>query len=225
MASISVLDIFGHFLCTYAQFSSVFLPSLPFYKAVSKLPLIGSKLRTIDVEYVLSSRSSSATGNKEGPIRLTLELDNEGTLVAQGGQFIDQRLYSNLMMLGQPTDLQIRGEWSTNLQLSSPSIQRLMAETYLPFSNQLHCPEFFSFERERPVAGASVADVGLSSGTHTLKSILFRTSGVFSYHGLPLIASEVGDQYGLIRRPELKVGNRTSCGSYARIDFYNRFWY
>ena len=41
--------------------------------------------------------------------------------------------------------------------------------------------------------------------SHTLKSILFRTSGIFNYHGLPLIASEVGDQYGLVRRQELKV--------------------
>ncbi|GJJ79239.1 hypothetical protein EMPS_11599 [Entomortierella parvispora] len=113
-----------------------FFSSLPFYKAVSKLPLIGPKLRTIDVEYVLSSRSLLATGAKEGPIRLTLELDNEGTLLAQGGQLINKRVYSNLMMLGQPTDIQIRGE---------------------------------------------------------------------CYHGLPLIASEVGDQYGLIRRQELKL--------------------
>ncbi|GJJ71146.1 hypothetical protein EMPS_03496 [Entomortierella parvispora] len=181
-----------------------FFSSLPFYKAVSKLPLIGPKLRTIDVEYVLSSRSLLATGAKEGPIRLTLELDNEGTLLAQGGQLINKRVYSNLMMLGQPTDIQIRGEWSKDLERSSPSVQKFIAETSLPFSNKLHCPEFFSFEKERPLSGASVSDVGLS-GTHTLKSILFRTSGVFSYHGLPLIASEVGDQYGLIRRQELKL--------------------
>lgn len=197
---------FEYFRGADTLLSSVVAHSLPFYKAVSKLRLIGSKLRTIDVEYILSSRSSSTTGDKkEGPIRLTLELDNEGTLVAQGGQYINQRVYSNLMMLGQPTDIQIRGEWSTDLQPSSPSIQRLVAETSLPFSNKLNCPEFFSFDSKQSMAEASVADVGLSSGTHTLKSILFRTSGVFNYHGLPLIASEVGDQYGLIRRQELKV--------------------
>ena len=121
-----------------------FLRSLPFYKAVSKLPLVGSKLRTIDVEYIPSSRSSVA--DTKGPIRMTFELDGEGMLVAQGGHSVSKRLHSNLMMLGQPTDIQIRGEWSSKLQLENSSIQKLIKETSLPFANKMHCPEFFNFE-------------------------------------------------------------------------------
>jgi hypothetical protein len=146
----------------------------------------------------------------KGPVRMTFELDGEGMLVAQDGLSVSKRLHSNLMMLGQPTDIQIRGEWSSKLQLESSSIQKLIKETSLPFANKMHCPEFFNFEGSSSslTSTASVSDVGLSGNSHTLNSILFRTSGIFNYYGLPLIASEVGDQYGLVRRQELKVCDR-----------------
>ncbi|KAG0054600.1 hypothetical protein BGZ83_010897 [Gryganskiella cystojenkinii] len=185
--------------------SPTFFSSLPFYKVVSKLPLVGSKLRTIDVEYVQSSRVPSS-GISQGPVRLTFELDNDGILVAQGGLSITKRVFANYMMLGQPSDIQFRGEWSSKLLLESPSIQKLVSETSLPFANRLHCPQFFSFAGSTLTSSSgSVSDVGLSGSTHTLKSIMFRTSGVFNFKGLPLVASEVQDQYGLIRKQELKL--------------------
>ncbi|KAG0361187.1 hypothetical protein BC939DRAFT_501023 [Gamsiella multidivaricata] len=180
-----------------------FLQSLPFFKAVSRLPLVGLKTKTIEVEYIPSS-SSSVQNPVLDPIRVIFMLDNEGELCVQDGKAINRQWLANLMMLGQPTDIQIRSELATRIDAKSPVLNELLSQTALSFANRLQCPNFYSFRNLSSETAA--AQLGLSTGpTHTLKTVLFKTTGIFDYHGLPLVASDIVNQHGRIRKQELKL--------------------
>lgn len=185
--------------------------SIPFFKAVSKLPLDGPKTRTIEVEYTPSSRTQETSGEQR-TTRIIFELNNEGELCIQEGRSIDRQLLTNIMVLDQPMDLQIKSEISTLISPDSTAMKALLAQTMLPFANRLDCPVFFSFGSDMQTASAPVvAQVGLgstASPTHTLKSILMKTTGVFQHCGFPLVATDINDQYGQVRRQELKVHPR-----------------
>lgn len=182
--------------------------STPFFKAVSTLPLDGPKTKTIEVEYTPSSRTQPTMTDLRST-RVAFELNNDGELCIQQGQSIDRQLLTNIMVLDQPMDLQIRSEITTRLSPDSAAMKALLAKTTLPFANRLDCPAFFSFNND--IHSSSIpaaAQVGLGSTvtpTHTLKSILMKTTGVFQFYGLPLVASDISDQYGQVRRQELKV--------------------
>ncbi|KAF8982031.1 hypothetical protein BGZ46_001932 [Entomortierella lignicola] len=185
-----------------------FFPSVPFFRTVSKLPLVAPKTKIIEVEYIPTSRRLESLPSTSpmalAPIRITLQLNNEGELYIQDGRAVNRYFLTNLMMLDQPTDVQIRSELVTKIETESPVLTELLSQTGLPFINRLQCPSFYSFID--PLSAPSVAKVGLGSvPTHTLKSIMFKTVGVFDYHGLPLVASDVVDQYGHARKQELKV--------------------
>ncbi|KAG0268411.1 hypothetical protein BGZ95_002467 [Linnemannia exigua] len=184
-----------------------FFPSVPFFKAVSSLPLDGPKTRTIEVEYTPSSRGPSASPADQMLTRIIFELNNDGELFIQEGRSIDRQLLTNIMMLEQPLDMQIRSEISTVLTPDSRAMKALLAQTTLPFANRLDCPAFFSFNNDsHTLSTPAASQVGLNSATptHTLKSILMKTTGVFKLNGLPLVASDISDQYGQVRRQELK---------------------
>lgn len=182
--------------------------SIPFFKAVSSLPLVGPKTRTIEVEYTPSSRTQE-TSAEQRTTRIIFELNNEGELCIQEGRSIDRQLMTNIMVLDQPMDLQIKSEISTLLSPDSTAMKALLAQTTLPFYNRLDCPAFFSFGSDMQTGSApAVAQVGLGSmaaPTHTLKSILMKTTGVFQHYGFPLVATDINDQFGQVRRQELKV--------------------
>ncbi|KAF8938122.1 hypothetical protein EDD21DRAFT_406024 [Dissophora ornata] len=184
-----------------------FLPSLPFFKAVTTLPLVSPKSKTIEAEYIPSSRLSHSTISQDmalSPLRITFTLNNEGELCVRDGKVLNRQFFANLMMLGQPTDIQIRSELSTRIEAESPALKELMSQTTLPYANRLQCPSFFSFKDLSTTPAASQVGLG-SAPTHTLSTILFKTSGVFNYHGLPLVASDIVDQHGHVRRQELKL--------------------
>ncbi|KAK5801998.1 hypothetical protein F5H01DRAFT_355128 [Linnemannia elongata] len=185
-----------------------FFKNIPFFKAVSSLPLVGPKTRTIEVEYTPSSRTQE-TSAEQRTTRIIFELNNEGELCIQEGRSIDRQLMTNIMVLDQPMDLQIKSEISTLLSPDSTAMKALLAQTTLPFYNRLDCPAFFSFGSDMQTGSApAVAQVGLGSTaapTHTLKSILMKTTGVFQHYGFPLVATDINDQFGQVRRQELKV--------------------
>ncbi|KAF8928212.1 hypothetical protein BGZ47_001759 [Haplosporangium gracile] len=185
-----------------------FFQNIPFFKAVSTLPLDGPKIRTIEVEYTPSSRTQETLGDQKST-RIIFELNNEGELCIQEGRSIDRQLLTNIMVLDQPMDLQIRSEVSTQLPPDSTAMKALLAQTTLPFANRLDCPAFFSFNNDIHISSTpAAAQVGLGSTaapTHTLKSILMKTTGVFQYYGFPLVATDINDQYGQVRRQELKL--------------------
>ncbi|KAF9922248.1 hypothetical protein FBU30_007687 [Linnemannia zychae] len=185
-----------------------FFSSVPFYKAVSKLPLEGPKTKAIEVEYVPTSRALPALAG-QGITRITFELDNEGDLCIQEGRKLEKQLLTNIMMFDQPLDLQIRSEVTTKLSPDSKSMKALLAQSTLPFANRLDCPAFYSFDNNSNHLSSTpaVAQVGLwaTAPTHTLKSVLMKTTGVFQVFGLPLVASEITDQFGQVRRQELKL--------------------
>lgn len=107
------------------------------------------------------------------------------------------------MMLGQPNDLQIRCEFSSELQAESLDMAELLRKIESPATNILEAPKFFSFQgppSEAPVA----SQVGLSH-PYTLKSVFFKTTGVFNYQGMPLVATDIGNQNGSSRMQQLKV--------------------
>ncbi|KAF9901373.1 hypothetical protein EC991_006224 [Linnemannia zychae] len=185
-----------------------FFPSIPFFKAVSTLPLSGPKTRTIEVEYTPSSRTDSASPADQKPTRIIFELNNEGELVIQEGRSIDKQLLANIMMLDQPLDMQFKSEISTALSPDSTVMKTLLEQTTLPFANRLDCPAFFSFNNDSySSATPAASQVGLGSTipTHTLKSIIMKTTGVFQFYGLPVVASDISDQYGQVHRQELKL--------------------
>ncbi|KAG9063195.1 hypothetical protein KI688_004796 [Linnemannia hyalina] len=175
---------------------------------LSRLPLDGPKIRTIEVEYTPSSRTQE-TSAEQRITRIVFELNNEGELCIQEGRSIDRQLLTNIMVLDQPMDLQIRSEISTLLSPDSTAMKALLMQTTLPFASRLDCPTFFSFGGDMQTASApAVAQVGLGSTaapTHTLKSILMKTTGVFQHCGFPLVATDINDQYGQVRRQELKL--------------------
>lgn len=106
-------------------------------------------------------------------------------------------------MLGQPSDLQIRSEFSSELQTESSDMAELLRKIESPAANVLEAPKFFSFQG--PPSGASVASqVGLSH-PYTLKSVLFKTIAVFNYQDMPLVATDIGSHYGSSRMQQLKV--------------------
>ncbi|KAG0292829.1 hypothetical protein BGZ96_003600 [Linnemannia gamsii] len=185
-----------------------FFQNTPFFKAVSTLPLDGPKTRTIEVEYTPSSRTQPAMAELRST-RITFELNNDGELCIQQGRSIDRQLLTNIMVLNQPMDMQIRSEISTHLSPDSTAMKVLLEKTTLPFANRLDCPAFFSFNNNiHNSSTPAAAQVGLGSTvapTHTLKSILMKTTGVFQLDGLPLVASDISDQYGQVRRQELKL--------------------
>ncbi|KAG0081894.1 hypothetical protein BGZ90_002748 [Linnemannia elongata] len=185
-----------------------FFKNIPFFKAVSSLPLVGPKTRTIEVEYTPSSRTQE-TSAEQRTTRIIFELNNEGELCIQEGRSIDRQLMTNIMVLDQPMDLQIKSEISTLLSPDSTAMKALLARTTLPFYNRLDCPAFFSFGSDMQTGSApAVAQVGLGSTaalTHTLKSILMKTTGVFQHYGFPLVATDINDQFGQVRRQELKL--------------------
>ncbi|KAH7046154.1 hypothetical protein BKA57DRAFT_465837 [Linnemannia elongata] len=185
-----------------------FFKNIPFFKAVSSLPLVGPKTRTIEVEYTPSSRTQEASAEQR-TTRIIFELNNEGELCIQEGRSIDRQLMTNIMVLDQPMDLQIKSEISTLLSPDSTAMKALLAQTTLPFYNRLDCPAFFSFGSDMQTGSAPVvAQVGLGSTaapTHTLKSILMKTTGVFQHYGFPLVATDINDQFGQVRRQELKL--------------------
>ncbi|KAF9364756.1 hypothetical protein BGX34_000488 [Mortierella sp. NVP85] len=189
-----------------------FWSSLPFFKAVARLPLVSPKTKTIEAEYIPSSKilqPSDLLTPALVPVRVVFTLDHEGNLIIQDGKAINRQLLANLMLLDQPTDIQIRSELASRIEPESPILTELMSQTTLLTANRLQCPSFFSFGGISPPSASSVpaaAQVGLGSGsTHTLRSVLFRTTGVFDYNGLPLVASDIIDQYGQVRRQELKL--------------------
>ncbi|KAF9359940.1 hypothetical protein BGX26_010985 [Mortierella sp. AD094] len=187
-----------------------FFQSFPFFKAVSKLPLVSSKTKTIEVEYIPTSRRlpslNSMGPTALSPIRISLQFNHDGELYIQDGRAVNRRFLANLMMLGQPTDVQIRGELFTKIETQAPVLNELLSQTTLPFANRLNCPSFYSFTDPLSSSTPAAAKVGLGSApTHTLKSVMFKTVGVFDYHGLPLVASDVVDQYGHVRKQELKL--------------------
>ncbi|KAG0315853.1 hypothetical protein BGZ99_007231 [Dissophora globulifera] len=196
-----------------------FYQSLPFFKAVTNLPLISPKTRTIEAEYLPSSRFALSTSSHVEaaskasplrPIRVTFILNNEGELCLQDGRTLNKQSLANLMMLSQPTDIQIRSELLTTMNVEAPSLKELLHQTTLPYANRLQCPSFFSFnDALAATTTPAVAQLGLGMGssapTHTLKTVLFRTSGIFDFHGLPLVASDIVDQHGHVRKQELKL--------------------
>jgi hypothetical protein len=141
--------------------------------------------------------------------RIIFELNNDGELCIQQGRSIDRQLLANIMVFDQPMDFQIRSEVTTHLSPDSTAMKALLAQTTLPFANRLDCPAFFSFNNDvHNSSTPAAAQVGLGSTaapTHTLKSILMKTTGVFQHYGFPLVASDISDQYGQVRRQELKV--------------------
>ncbi|KAF9288448.1 hypothetical protein BGZ68_000239 [Mortierella alpina] len=193
-----------------------FFDSLPFYKTVSKLPLVGPKSKSIEVEYTPSSgyldesiRQQDgviSSGPPLRPIRIIFELNNEGLLCIRSAKTVNKQVSTDIMMLGQPTDIQLRSEMSTAMDVESPSLSELLSRSELLFADKLQCPSFFSFKEAAVDSMPAAAQLGLGSTfTHTLNKVLFRTTGVFDYRGLPLVASEVGDQYGQVRKQELKL--------------------
>ncbi|KAF9964667.1 hypothetical protein BGZ70_006128 [Mortierella alpina] len=193
-----------------------FFDSLPFYKTVSKLPLVGPKSKSIEVEYTPSAgyldesvRQQDGvitSGSSLSPIRIIFELNNEGLLCIKSAKTVNKQVSTNIMMLGQPTDIQVRSEMSTALGVDSPSLSELLSRSELLFADKLQCPSFFSFKESTVDSTPAAAQLGLGSTfTHTLSKVLFRTTGVFDYRGLPLVASEVGDQYGQVCKQELKL--------------------
>ncbi|KAF9948747.1 hypothetical protein BGZ72_009372 [Mortierella alpina] len=193
-----------------------FFDSLPFYKTVSKLPLVGPKSKSIEVEYTPSSgylaessRGQDGISTSESllrPIRIIFELNNEGILCIKSAKTVNRQVSTDIMMLGQPTDIQLRSEMSTAVGVDSPSLSELLSRSELLFADKLQCPSFFSFRETAVASTPAAAQLGLGSMfTHTLSKVLFRTTGVFDYQGLPLVASEVGDQYGQVRKQELKL--------------------
>ncbi|KAF9157055.1 hypothetical protein BG015_007581 [Linnemannia schmuckeri] len=212
-----------------------FFQNIPFFKAVSTLPLVEPKIRTIEVEYTPSSRTQETLGDQRST-RVIFELNNEGELCIQEGRSIDRQLLTNIMVLDQPMDLQIRSEISTQLPPDSTAMRALLAQTTLPFANRLDCPAFFSFSDDIHISSTpAVAQVGLGSTaapTHTLKSILMKTTGVFQHYGFPLVATDINDQYGQVRRQELKLlpiplryitGKHASAPKPHFIDNWNLF--
>ncbi|KAG0372485.1 hypothetical protein BGX24_000190 [Mortierella sp. AD032] len=185
-----------------------FFTSVPFFKAVSTLPLDGPKTRTIEVEYTPSSSGPSVSPADQTLTRIIFELNNDGELCIKEGRSIDRQLLTNIMMLEQPLDMQIKSEISTVLAPDSTGMKALLAQTTLPFANRLDCPGFFSFNSDSDTVStpaASQVGLRLTTPTHTLKSILMKTTGVFQLNGLPLVASDISDQYGQVRRQELKL--------------------
>ncbi|KAG0239299.1 hypothetical protein BGX31_002864 [Mortierella sp. GBA43] len=190
-----------------------FWNSLPFFKAVANLPLVSPKTKTIEVEYVPSSRFLSASDSSDPaliPIRVVFTLNHEGDLIIQGAKAVNRQFLSNIMMFSQPTDVQLRSELSTTIEPGSPILSELTNHTTLLSTNRLQCPSFHTFRNLLPSSASAVpaaAQLGLGLvPTHTLRSVLFRTSGIFDYEGLPLVASDIIDQYGQVRRQEIKVG-------------------
>ncbi|KAF9988932.1 hypothetical protein BGZ75_008226 [Mortierella antarctica] len=194
-----------------------FFNSLPFYKTVSKLPLVGPKSKSIEVEYTPSAgyldesvRQQDGvitSGSPLSPIRIIFELNNEGLLCIKSAKTVNKQVSTNIMMLGQPTDIQLRSEMSTVIGVDSLFLSELLSRSELLFADKLQCPSFFSFKETAAVDSTpAAAQLGLGSKfTHTLSKVMFRTTGVFDYRGLPLVASEVGDQYGQVRKQELKL--------------------
>ncbi|KAI1319990.1 hypothetical protein EDD11_002321 [Mortierella claussenii] len=187
-----------------------FYESLPFAKAVAKLPLVLPKMKTIEAQYTPSSKVLQTLGahgsTSPSPLRIIFQLNNEGELYIHDGRTIDRQIVVNFMMLGQPTDVQIRSEISTKIDVQSTALRDLMSKTNLQFANALVCPRFFAFNDmlSTPIA-AQLGLQGTSTLTHTLRSVYFRTTGVFDYHGLPLVASDIIDQYGNVRKQDLKL--------------------
>ncbi|KAG0000894.1 hypothetical protein BGZ65_003974 [Modicella reniformis] len=181
-------------------------------EAVSRLPLVSLKTKTIEAEYIPSSRLLQASSTPDPalrPIRIVFALNHDGDLIIQDGRTVNRQFLANLMMLGQPTDVQIRGELATRIELESPILSELMSQTTLVSSNRLQCPNFFSFRGLSPLSSSSIpaaAQVGLGSiPTHTLRTVSFKTTGIFDYNGLSLVASDIVDQYGHVRKQELKL--------------------
>ncbi|KAF9586247.1 hypothetical protein BGW38_008015 [Lunasporangiospora selenospora] len=223
-----------------------FFESLPFFKAVSRIPLVGSKTRTIDVEYVPTAWVSSSPSNNElsdsaaamkRRVHITLEMnDQEESVYLHNSKFEDRQLLANMMMLGQPTDIQIRSGLSTRLGPENRSLKELLSKTTLLSTSQLECPRFFSFGETASLSSPSSSPLSLSPSssqpsssaetpsissttvssspivsqlglatTHTLKSVQFKTTGVFNFMGLPLVASDIRDQHSQTRKQELKL--------------------
>ncbi|KAF9188321.1 hypothetical protein BGZ50_001436 [Haplosporangium sp. Z 11] len=191
-----------------------FFPSLPFFKAISNLERLGPQRRTIEVEYIPSSRLSQSLGAQDpaslqslSPIRIVLFVNEIGELCIDYGKVIDKQLQANIMVLDQATDVQIRGELSTKIKAEESSpLKELLAQMTLPFSNSLLCPSFFSFHGVNSAPAAAQLGLG-SMPTHTLKSVLFKTSADFNFHNMKMTASDIGDQYGQVRRQELKLSS------------------
>ncbi|KAF9296519.1 hypothetical protein BGZ74_010308 [Mortierella antarctica] len=178
----------------------IFSQSFPFFKTVSKLPMIGHKTRTIEVEYVGSALSGVSV---VPPIRVTFEVDADGQLRLQSSRSVNIQHFTNIMLLGQPTDIQIRSEFSSELKADSSDMAELLSKIGSPAANVLEAPKFFSFQGPSSEAPAA-SQVGLSH-PYTLKSVLFKTTGVFNYQDLPLVATDISSQYGSSRMQQLKL--------------------
>ncbi|KAG0083110.1 hypothetical protein BGZ93_006375 [Podila epicladia] len=178
----------------------IFSQSFPFFKTVSKLPMVGDKTRTIEVEYVGSALSCVSVVS---PIRFTFELDADGQLRLQSGRSVNIQHITNIMLLGQPTDIQIRSEFSSELKADRSDVAELLRKIGSPAAHVLEAPKFFSFQAPSSEAPAA-SQVGLSH-PYTLKSILFKTTGVFNYKDLPLVATDIYSQYGSGRMQQLKL--------------------
>ncbi|KAF9437936.1 hypothetical protein BGZ76_010479 [Entomortierella beljakovae] len=187
-----------------------FFQSLPFFKAVSQLPLISPKSKVIEVEYIPSSRQQPTLDTSEpinsSAVRLSFQFDNDGELYIHDGHVVNRQTLANLMMLGHPTDVQIRSELLTKIDADSPVLKDILNQTTLPYINRLQCPSFYPFNGASISSTPAAAKIGLDlTPTHTLRSILFKTTGIFNFNGLPLIASDIVDQLGKVRKQELKL--------------------
>ncbi|KAG0039801.1 hypothetical protein BGZ82_006654 [Podila clonocystis] len=179
----------------------IFSQSFPFFKTVSKLPMVGQKTRTIEVEYVGSALSEVSV---VPPIRVTFELDADGQLRLLSSRSVNIQHFTNIMMLGQPTDVQIRSEFSSELKADSPDMVELLSKIVSPAANVLEAPKFFSFQGQSSSEAPAASQVGLSH-PYTLKSVLFKTTGVFNYQDHALVATDIYSQYGSGRMQQLKL--------------------
>ncbi|KAG0342334.1 hypothetical protein BG000_005394 [Podila horticola] len=179
----------------------IFSQSFPFFKTVSKLPMVGQKTRTIEVEYVGSAHSGASAVS---PIRITFDLDADGQLRLLNSRSINIQHLTNIMMLGQPTDLQIRSEFSSELKADRSDMVDLLSKIVLPAANVLEAPKFFSLQGQSSSEAPAASQVGLSH-PYTLKSVLFKTTGVFNYQDQPLVATDIYSQYESSRMQQLKL--------------------
>ncbi|KAF9428238.1 hypothetical protein BGZ94_002995 [Podila epigama] len=179
----------------------MFSQQLPFFKIISKYRLFGEKSRTVEIEYVGSALSGAS---KLPPMKFTLGMDAEGKLRVLGGRYINGQQTANLMMLSQPTDIQIRSEFSTDIKMDNLDLNDLLRQVKASSTGKLEVPRFFTFNHQQDAGVPVASQIGLAP-TYTLKSVLFRTTGLFNLQGLTLVASDVSEQYGLFRMHQLKL--------------------
>jgi hypothetical protein len=176
--------------------------------------MIGQKTRTIEVEYVGSAHSGASAVS---PIRITFDLDAEGQLRLQNSRSINIQHFTNIMMLGQPTDLQIRSEFSSELKADGSDMIELLSKIVSPAVNVLEAPKFFSLQGQSSSEAPTASQVGLSH-PYTLKSVLFKTTGVFNYQDQPLVATDIYSQYESSRMQQLKACVKLHFFLLARVE-------